>query len=110
MTNENKLSNKELVDELLEYTPQVAQCIRCEELSKEILRRLNESWRAMKESVSVELHKKEISKLAKGFYEELDDLNYQQSIRHQINNIQSKLERKMGKKKGDELDWREYYG
>ncbi|KKK48825.1 hypothetical protein LCGC14_3141190, partial [marine sediment metagenome] len=47
MTDVKHLSNKELVDELLEYTPQVAQCERCDELGDEILRRLNEPWRAI---------------------------------------------------------------
>ncbi len=64
MTDVKHLSNKELVDELLEYTPQVAQCERCDELGDEILRRLNEPWRAIKEEFEAAKDKKLYDKLA----------------------------------------------
>lgn len=53
MSDVKHLSNKELVDELLKYTPQVAQCVKCEELSEEILRRLNEPWRQWKNNTVI---------------------------------------------------------
>ena len=69
MTSIEHLSNKELVDELMRYTPQVAQCISCEELSEEILRRLNEPWRVMKENIESNIESIENERLSKNLAE-----------------------------------------
>jgi len=95
MSKTEKLSNKELVEELMRYTPQVAQCEVCVELSTEILRRLNEPWRALKEGVSTEHHDKTMKTLIKAFYGELDGINFQQSMRHQIYNIRGVIQSKV---------------
>ena len=71
MTDVKHLSNKELVEELLKYTPQVAQCDKCDELGEEILRRLNEPWRKIKEDFESAEEKKLQDKLKK-FKEEHD--------------------------------------
>jgi len=88
------IDNKELVIELGEtnnptWSPEELK--RKNDLKDEILRRLNEPWRRQRDCVLREDHEQKINKLVKEILSELNNINYQQSIRHQINNIKTKI-------------------
>lgn len=100
MTEVKYLSNKELVNELYRSNNpswSLEEKKRRQELRDEIIRLLEEPWRRLRECISLEEHKEKMKDLFDKFYNELDSINYQHKIKHQINIIKKRVKNEQNK-------------
>ena len=94
MRNVKYLSNQELTEELYESknpTWSIEEQDRKKLLRDELIDRLNEPWKRLKECITVEKHKEKMTDLLDKFSNELNSINYKHKIKHQIKEIKKRI-------------------